>query len=472
MNTCPDCWLNNNQMKKYLLVLFILSGFGSFAQPLTFDVFTATVPDGWTRDETAKSNINFTKINQQQKTWCRFLVYKSTVGSGNLRDDFNKEWSDLVVAANPGAGGPVMTEPVTENGWSVISGTGQFMFDNKNTTVILKTYSEGQRCASLLLMTNDPTGFESVINDFLSSVSITPDSNPVQPPSSESVGQQVQLPAPMVTGFQFNTSNFDDGWTSVVKEDWVEVVKGDIRVLLHYPREEEKKYITQHDESTRFFWNLFVAPRYSQLRNFEMLNYSISFEPAHFAGGLLRDNQTGQDVWVTLFQKAKSGWIEIITKDKQQFVNTFGINNPDSYFMEWEPLLKLAGYNKFAVGENDLPGKWSNDFSGSSSYYSVYTGIYTGSTTYASRVTFTFDKSKKYKWHLVVASGGTGIRTNVEQVNANGAYKHLSNWQLWFSAIEKKPKTYNAYFSCIKGGRILWLQDTGYGDYSSFGRIE
>jgi hypothetical protein len=175
---------------------------------------------------------------------------------------------------------------------------------------------------------------------------------------------------------------------------------------------------------------------------------------------------------VTLFEKARTGWIEIITKDKQSFVNAFGINNPDSYFSEWDPLMKLASYNKFAVGEQDLPGKWSNDFSGSSSYYSVYTGIYTGSTTYASRVTFTFDKSKKYKWHLVVASGGTGIRTSVEQVNANGVYKHLSNWQLWFSDIEKKPKTYNAYFSCIKGGRILWLQDTGYGDYSSFGKIE
>ena len=66
-------------MKKYLFVLFVLAGFGSFAQPVTFDVFTATVPEGWAKDETAQSNINFTKINQQQKTWCRFLLYKSTV---------------------------------------------------------------------------------------------------------------------------------------------------------------------------------------------------------------------------------------------------------------------------------------------------------------------------------------------------------------------------------------------------------
>jgi hypothetical protein len=47
-----------------------------------------------------------------------------------------------------------------------------------------------------------------------------------------------------------------------------------------------------------------------------------------------------------------------------------------------------------------------------------------------------------------------------------------NNWQINFSDLEGKPKTYNAYFSCIKGGaRILWLQDTGYGGYSGYGKM-
>jgi hypothetical protein len=457
-------------MKKSIFLILLLLGLQSFAQQTTYEVFTIIAPDGWTKGEEEKVHINYTHVNQQTRSWCRFVVYKSTEGSGNLLTDFNKEWNDLAVTAYKLTEPPVLTDSSMQNGWSVLTGSAQFMFDNRQSTVSMKTFVANRRCASILIVTNDPSAYEQEINTFIASVALK--ENTITPVSQPVEELKTVPPAAISTSYQFNTSNFDDGWTSVVKEDWVEVYKGDIRVLLHYPREEEKKYISQQDEKTRFFWNLLVAPRYSQLRNYEMLNYSMSYEPPHFAGGLLRDNQTGQDVWVTLFEKARTGWIEIITKDKQSFVNAFGINNPDSYFSEWDPLMKLAAYNKFAVGEKDLPGKWSNDFSGATNYYSVYTGIYTGSSNYASRVTFTFDKSKKYKWYLVMASGGTGIQTKVEQVNANGSYKHLGNWQLWFSDIEKKSKTYNAYFSCIKGGRILWLQDTGYGSYSSFGKIE
>ncbi len=465
-------------MKKIILFGVLLAAFfGIHAQPLTYDVFTATVPDGWIKGENASSNINYTKINQQKKTWCRLMIYKHTTGIGNLTDEFNKEWNDLVLAANPGASTPVMSDPIQVSGWTALTGTGQFPFDNRTCTVVLRTFSDGQRMASVLIMTNDVPAFESAIQSFLASVSLVT-AIPAAPPAPSNAqqpvsdGQQVQPPVPVATGFQFNTTNFDDGWTAVVKEDWVEVVKGDIRVLLHYPHPEEKVYRSQQDESTRFFWNLFVAPRYSNLRNFELLNYNNSFEPGHFAGGLLTDNKTGQDVWVTLFSKAKSGWIEIITKDKQSFVNAFGINNPDSYFSDWEPLAKLAGYNKFSVGQNDLQGKWSNDFSASNSYYNVYTGIYAGSSTYASRSTFIFLGNGKYKHEATSASGYTGTLMNVQQAKSAGTYKHMGDWQIWCSDIEKKARTYNSYFSCIKGGRILWLQDTGYGSYTAYGKIE
>lgn len=39
----------------------------------------------------------------------------------------------------------------------------------------------------------------------------------------------------------------------------------------------------------------------------------------------------------------------------------------------------------------------------------------------------------------------------------------ITNWQVTFSDIEGKPRTYNASFSCVKGSRILWLGETGYG---------
>lgn len=466
-------------MKKiFLLSILIAASIGIHAQVITYDVITATVPEGWTKVENENSNINYTKIDQKKKAWCRVAIYKHTAGTGNLQNDFNKEWTDIVTTAQPGVSAPVLSESIQVSGWSAITGTGQFSFDNRNCTVLLRTFMEGQRCASVMAMTNDLSVFETTIQSFLASVSLvapTPaDQTGLQNATQEPVsgGQQLLTPVPAATGFQFNTTNFDDGWTSVVKEDWVEVVKGDIRVLLHYPHPEEKVYRSQQDESTRFFWNLFVAPRYSNLRNFELLNYNMSSEPGHFAGGLLTDNKTGKDVWVTLFSKAKSGWIEIITKDKQSFVNAFGINNPDTYFSDWDPLVKLAGYNKFSVGQNDLTGKWSSEFSGSNSYYNVYTGIYAGSSTYASRTGFFFLGNSKYKYEASSASGYTGTRMDVQQAKSSGTYKHMGDWQIWFPEIEKKARTYNAYFSCIKGGRILWLQDTGYGSYTAYGKVE
>jgi hypothetical protein len=36
------------------------------------------------------------------------------------------------------------------------------------------------------------------------------------------------------------------------------------------------------------------------------------------------------------------------------------------------------------------------------------------------------------------------------------------NWQITCSDIEGKPRTYAAYFSCIKGFRLLWLDNRAF----------
>lgn len=118
--------------KQFIFSVLLAFTFGIKAQSLNYDVFTATVPEGWTRVDNANSNINFTKINQQKKAWCRLALYKHTAGSGNLQQDFNKEWNDIVTTSNPGASTPVMSEPIQVSGWTAVTGTGQFMFDNRN----------------------------------------------------------------------------------------------------------------------------------------------------------------------------------------------------------------------------------------------------------------------------------------------------------------------------------------------------
>ncbi len=378
----------------------------------------------------------------------------------------------------------VLNKTLTANGWTVApTGASQnFFLLKKNNQSVLAYYEKKAEINLYFGLIGNATSLTQGSNGTTSTNTTAPSVQTTEPTTSPApttntglTTQKTQEPTQNTTntttdGFQFNTSNFDDGWVSTVQQDWVEVRKGDIRVLLHYPREEDKKYISQQDEKTRTFWNLLIAPRYSNLSNFELLNYNHSFEPAYYAAGNLVD-QTGRTVYVTLFSKAKSGWIEVITPDKNSFVNNFHINNPDGYFSEWEPLLKLANYNKFAIGPADLKGKWSNDFTSVSSLYNIYTGLYVGGSSYSSRQTFTFTNLKNYRWEISVAKGGPG-GMNVDQAKSEGVYQLKNNWQVRFSNIDKKAKLYNAYFSCIKGARILWLQDVEYGGYSSYGLVQ
>lgn len=462
-------------MKLYSLSLFLLLAVYAGAQQQTYDLFSFKPPRGW-KKKSMENLLDYSTSSLTKGTWGRVTLIKSTASQGSIDADFKMEWNELVLKPYKTYGvteEPVVLDKQVYQGWNHYIGLSQFVFNKDSVAVMLSTFSDGERCASLMVMSNSKT-YGKLVDAFLASISLSPPTKNLAKKTNPSDVLPADKPnnpsAPVSTGFQYNTTNFDDGWTSVVKEDWVEATKGDIKVLLHYPRKEDEIYYTQHQERMSVFWNMLVAPRYSNLRNYEAPDNHLP-ESAYFANGLLRDNASGRDMWVTLFSKGKSGWIEIITPDKASFVNAFGIENPHAWYTEWDPLVRLSGMNRFAVGENDLPGKWSNEFTGSTAYYSVYTGLYTGSSTFASRVNFVFQSNKRYNWDLAMASGGTGTLMKVDQAKASGNWKILNHWQIWFSEIERKARTYNAYFSCVKGGRILWLQDTEYGSYTAYGKI-
>ena len=123
---------------------------------------------------------------------------------------------------------------------------------------------------------------------------------------------------------------------------------------------------------------------------------------------------------------------------------------------------KMATYNKFAVASSDLSGKWSNKFSGMTQYANIYTGASAGADTHASAENFVFGAGNTYKWDLAVASGFVGS-IKFQSVKSSGKFSVPNNWQVTFSDIEGKPRTYNASFSAVKGARILWLDDKAFG---------
>jgi len=81
--------------------------------------------------------------------------------------------------------------------------------------------------------------------------------------------------------------------------------------------------------------------------------------------------------------------------------------------------------------------------------------------TYASVENFQMGIDNNYHWDLAVASGPVG-NIKFQTVESNGTYSMTDYWTLNFSDIEGKARSYSVYFSCVKGLRILWIDDQAY----------
>jgi hypothetical protein len=206
-------------------------------------------------------------------------------------------------------------------------------------------------------------------------------------------------------------------------------------------------------------WNVLVAPKYSSASNFEFKPLT-NWEPIEFAEADMVEKSSGRQVHVVLFKKDyNSGggkYVEFITPDKTTFEQEFGAYHEGS--LGWERMEKMASYNKFAVAASDLSGKWTSDFSGAIQYVNAYTGFDAGMDTHASNENFQFGQGQNYNWDLGVASGAVG-NIKFQSVKSSGHFSMAGNWQITFSDIEGKARTYDTYFSCIKGLRILWLDN-------------
>ena len=274
------------------------------------------------------------------------------------------------------------------------------------------------------------------------------------------------MPA-FASGYGFTTTRFDDGWTSTVQEDWVQVVKGNGKVLIHYPNKVADAYNSVLLKKLEIAWNVLVAPKYSSASDFQY-RPTGGWEAIEWAEASAVEITTGKTVYVVLFRKGFSNgsgkYMEFIYPDKSAFEQEIGEYDTSAHGIgpTWDKMADMANYNKFGIAAADLKGKWTNDFSGSLSYVNAYTGAAAGTDTHASVENFSFGPGNTYKWDLGVASGMVG-NIKFQAVKSVGKVSVPSVWQATFSSIEGKPRTYNAQFSAVKGGRILWLDGKAFG---------
>lgn len=127
---------------------------------------------------------------------------------------------------------------------------------------------------------------------------------------------------------------------------------------------------------------------------------------------------------------------------------------------DFEPLNKLATYNKFAVAAADLVGDWTSSSGAGIEYVNVYTGGSAGfhHASSTSRFTFRADGSYASEW---VGAQNTGGATQFGGENYKGAVA-VTDWEVtmtnrWKGATE----SYAAMFEAVKGGRLLYLTRNG-----------
>ncbi len=460
----------------FLFIALTFIGTITFAQVQTFDLTTYTPPKGWVKKATA-SAVQLTKTDDAKGTYCLITLYKSVPGTNNSKDNFDMAWNTLVKEMVTVSTAPEMQPASSENGWEAQSGYAPFESDGNKGIALLVTSTSGQKMVNIIILTNTDV-YQQSMTDFLESVSFkkqatTPvttnvNTNPVTNPVNKPVA------VTNTNGYGFTTTNFDDGWTSTVQSDWVEVTKGNMKVLLHYPKQ-GTIFPADPDPLIRAAWDILVAPHYSSLRNFKTA-YINTYNRPYLGMGYAKSNTTGREMFVVFFRQGETGWLEFIAPDKNTFIQYFKF---DPETIKWDsnsdlmnPLAAMVNYNKFAITAGDFTGTWSSDFSGVQQLYNVYTGDYAGMNMNQSNQTFQFLPGSKYNWSLLAVNGMVG-NMRYANVKSAGKFTVLNNWQVHFTDIEGKPKKYNAFFSCIKGARLLKILDADYpgsGIYTVFGK--
>lgn len=439
----------------------------TFAQHDSFDIVKYTPLKGWEKD--VRGNLTSYRItNNKTGGWCVIRIVKSTISKGSIEKDFESEWNDLIVKPYEVKDAPQTNEVREADGWNIKRGSGKFILNNANAIALLTTMSDYKRCVNIVANTNNQD-YLAAIQTFLESVDLKKPQATVNANTAPANNTVQKNNGAKKDGFAFNTTNLDNSWSNVEKEDWVEVTKNNIRILLHYKHSQADAYNSDLVAAEKNAWNILETPRYSSAANMNFKPHS-SWQSIEFANADMTESATGKKVYVVFFKKHYSNGsgthLEFITPSWQTFESEFGKYTSEE---TWDKVEKMAGYNRFAVAAGDLNGIWTNNFTGITQYVIAYTGTTAGANTHTSSEKFEFGTGNTYKWNIGVASGFV-VNIKFQSTKSNGKFTVVNPWQINFSDMEGKPKSYNAYFSCSKDTRVLWLQDKAYGEYNTFGR--
>ena len=447
------------------LILFVFAA-NVFAQkPETFDIISFKTPKGWQK-EAGKNAVQLGIDDSATGGLCMITMFKPLPGSSDSKVNFEAAWESIVKETVKVSGEPQMQTPMSENGWTAESGLAQYESDGKKGIVLLVTISGQDKMVNILILTNTDK-YQPEIAAFLESVDLPK----IKVTAVESKIKPTEIVQPArKSSFYSTQTNFDDGWVGTEQEDWVSVTKGNMKVLIHYPNQAADKYNSVALDGLKNAWNVLVAPKYSSATNMDFKPHSGGGGgELEFAEAEMVEKSTGKTVYVVLFKKHYSNgsgkYLEFISINKNSFEQEFGVYDKNDTWARspiYDKLASMANYNKFAVAPSDLTGSWTSNFTGMIQYANIYTGADAGASVNTSAIRYVFGAGNTYKWDAGVGSGMVG-NVKFQSYESSGKFSVPNNWQVTFSNIQGKPRTYSASFAAVKGARILWLDSTAFG---------
>jgi hypothetical protein len=141
-------------------------------------------------------------------------------------------------------------------------------------------------------------------------------------PVVATTAQQVSTPS---SAFTFTTTNFDDGWVSTIANDFVQVTKGNITVLLYYGFEITDELRSSNVEFSDYYWNQLVVPNY-RVKSAYRYEEGVTYFRTYFIEGEAVNPQTGKSCYLALNVLVNSGVstpVLAIAPDKNSYYQQF-----------------------------------------------------------------------------------------------------------------------------------------------------
>lgn len=423
---------------------------GAQEQKQQFDIISYIQPGHTWKVEQKENLLSYTTTNPQTKDWCIIGLYRSTRSKGSIEADLKSEWNELVTKQFVLTDSMPASAAEEAEGWKISARAGVFTFNGSPASAILTTFSGHQVCTSILALTNTQVYLPDIEKLMASLELKAPDlsmAETVKP--AKFTSSSPQKIAGSAKNFVFTTTNFDNGWVVQQKEDYVEMNRGNIQVLLHYG-------IAYNDEIrkdvTNACWNIQAATRYN-VKQFYYPDNRNNYLPVYYLQADASRRADGKPVFITFLVLSENGvgtTIEVIAPNRQAY---------EKEFANLDAVAGMTSYNRFAVHARDIEGPWGSSGGSFAQYYNVYSGQYAGMNAVSKYDKFDLRGNQYTELHKG-AMGFVGSQ-NVYQQEYKGSFT-VTDWQLNTRSSGGEEKTYSAWYQAVRGGRLLHLQDKKY----------